>query len=143
MIKKYNTVYMADPNQQLSNLDPKLKEAYDRVMGTPVTTPAGSPPNLSGSPASPSPTINPTPVQPVSPNPVTVGPTLPPVGVRREPEKIQIGGNSGTQTHGYVAPKKKNGLPTVLLVFGGIIFLIVYTIFWLKFFQIPVPYLPF
>jgi hypothetical protein len=56
----------------------------------------------------------------------------------REPEKVHIGG-----TTGFVAKKQSSGVSPVLYVLGGIIFLVAYTIFWLKFFKISVPFLPF
>lgn len=67
--------FYMDP-QKLSNLDPKLREAYQRVMGTPIPqpqdtfsqnqsqTPAPIDPN-SGSTPIPDPTPVPTPVTPV------------------------------------------------------------------------------
>lgn len=63
-----------DPKNQLSGLDPKLKEAYERVMGT--TIPLASPP------------ASPLPVQ-VEPAPPINEPTLPPPSSQQPPPVVQ------------------------------------------------------
>lgn len=51
-------------------------------------------------------------------------------------------------TGGFLAgagatPGKKAGFLPILYIVGGVIFFIAYLIFWIYFFQIPVPFLPF
>ncbi len=61
-----------------SNLDPKLKEVYDRVMGTPTSTP--TPPAITPNPSQPAaPTNSSLPNATLaSPTPLSTSPTLPP-----------------------------------------------------------------
>ena len=62
-----------DPNKQLNQLDPKLKEAYDRVMGTDLSSsapqsaaPAQTAPLAPTNQTSTPPSFNPNPTTPVS-----------------------------------------------------------------------------
>lgn len=191
-----------DPKQQLSTLDPKLKEAYERVMGTsakPTTQPqnpiATTAPSLSPSPTSvPMPNLNnsnssgpfPTPsintvnqsVPPASPQPMS--PSLGPSGSIAQPPQMlqtpqpmsspaptiinpgspapqpttgpvkvqfntQIGQPAQAQSPksgmGLQNQKKKGSVSPVLIVVAGIVFLIAYAIFWMKVFNIPIPFL--
>ena len=111
-------------------LDPKIKEAYDKVMNTAI---AAAPP-ADSQPPPPQPSTQPPP----QPTITQVMPTVTPP--RREPATIHIGGVPAS--HASTTEKKSKILP-VLYITGGIIFLLVYTIFWLKFFNIPTPFLPF
>lgn len=175
-----------DPKQQLNQLDPKLKEAYERVMGTPVgATPAqpGTPTAATSAPTPAAPQPMPanqfaggtTPVQAAQspqtmpPNPPqmpTVQPIQPAMPATATPPHVQppvqppaafgttqpaavpaVGahptppqGKPGAASHGFVAGKKGLRMSPVLLIVGGIIFLLVYTVFWLKFFNIPLPF---
>lgn len=80
-----------DPKTQLSGLDPKLKEAYERVMGTTIP-PASPPPVPPQEPAVSVPTGQTEPVppkEPVSPPPAQEPiqePTPPPVAPPQPPE---------------------------------------------------------
>ncbi|MBI2337859.1 hypothetical protein HYU95_01635 [Candidatus Daviesbacteria bacterium] len=65
-----------DPKNQLSGLDPKLKEAYERVMGT---IPPASPKPSGGEPASPPPQ-----------QPPTQEPTPPPAAIPQSPEPAAL-----------------------------------------------------
>ncbi len=139
-----------DPNT--TNLDPKLKEMYNRVMSTPVppVSPAGGPPPASSTPdpiPTPMPSMPPAPEAPVPPpaqtTPAPVMETPPttemhsaiPMPVAPKPISAAIVGGAGK--------KKGGGIFPVILVLGGIIFLAVYTVFWIKFFNLKVPFLPF
>jgi len=82
-----------DP-QKLSQLDPKLRAAYERVMGTPVAT--SQAPQLQSQPIAP------------PPQPVAAG--------------------------------KKNGIMPVLFVLVGIVFIVIYTLFWTKIFNVKLPF---
>ncbi len=181
-----------DPKQQLSSLDPKLKEAYERVMAS-GKTPAPSPYAVGQPPPQPmNPTIGPqmpvSPLNPVgtqqpnsSPNP-TVGitppsqpmtpimptinstsqpaqnatqaptmqvtPPIPPVSqpAQTGPVKVQFNTQIGPATQPGQNPgmqKKKGGgkIPPALIVVAGVVFLLAYAIFWMKVFNIPIPFL--
>ncbi len=139
-----------DSKNQLSQLDPKIKEAYDRVMNTTVHHNPTAPDNTNATvpnehnPTTPPSTppiakLSPTPVQPAA---ASLTPTPQPVvtnnSLRREPEKIHIGG----VPHGGTMQKKKSAVSPIVYIICGLIFLVIYIIFWLKFFNVPVPFLP-
>lgn len=136
-----------DP-QKLSQLDPKLRSAYERVMGTTIpqptpaqaqTTPPQSQPQPAASIPKPmsQPATNPQPqssnfvhmnsqiptstAAPITSNPNFAIPTIP------------------TQT---TAMKKKSGMMPILFVILGVIFIAVYTLFWTKIFNLKLPFLP-
>lgn len=93
----------------MPDLDPKLKEAYERVMGTAVNG------------AKPVAQQTPPPVTNTAPQPVSS--PVPEVNLTPQAED------------------KKQSSPVILVVVG-IVFLLVYTLFWIKFFSIPLPFLP-
>lgn len=104
------------------DLNPKLKEAYERVMGTaqtPQTTQATTPPYAS-------PITTPAP---------TVSPEVKPAEI-----------NAAKPVTAFVAKPSQKGLnfsfPLPLLILFVILFLLGYTLFWLKFFKISLPFLP-
>jgi len=100
-----------NPNN-LSHLDPKLKEAYERVMGTTIPAQAQTP--------SPAPTTTPAPFPTVSaPTPV------------QEPQSQMV-----------VNKKKVVGLSPILVAVAVILFFLAYTIIWIKVFNLKVPFLP-
>lgn len=146
-----------DPKQhQLSKLDPKLKEAYERVM-------SGTPPPADGAAASvPDLTakhVEPAAVQPPSPQPSTTQsetisePVTKPQATTTPitqtiatpikttaPQKIHLGYQSKPQK--IASQKKKVSIPAPIYVIGGVVFFILYTLFWVKVFNIPLPFLP-
>lgn len=150
-----------DPHQQqLNQLDPKLKEAYERVMGigkippSPPANPPVSPQSPLGQGAAdtsaervrtPLP-ISPIPIPPVTPASTPPNQTpatgwtspVPPPAAAMPPV---MPGKNAFGEHGFVA-KKKSTVSPVIIVLGVIVFLTVYTIFWIKFFNIKVPFLP-
>lgn len=140
-----------DPKQQLSQIDPKVKEVYERVMNTTLPTPPPPvhlPPPPPQSPLPGSTTTEPNASVPFSvpvstpneikPQPQIVSSFSQNLTTHKVPEKIHIGGTP----NGIPTPNKKSGFPRILYILCGIIFLVVYTVFWLKFFNIPVPFLP-
>ena len=135
-----------DPNAT-TNLDPKLKDMYNRVMSTPVPPPQTPPP----APSIPAPAM---PTQPEIPTPTAPPPPTP------QPPPTPIQSEPTTEMHAAIplpaAPKpvsaaiiggatksKKMGIFPVIIALAGIIFLGVYTVFWVKFFNLSVPFLPF
>ena len=174
-----------DPKQQINQLDPKLKEAYERVMGTPVggaqaaqpngtipstqppapATPVQSAPSAPMPPAPPappapnqaapamphftSPQPMPQPVMPMSqgaPAHVQQNPAANPFGLPAQPQAPSTPsaapaaqGKPGAASHGFVANKKGLHISPIILIVAGVIFLLVYTVFWFKFFNIPLP----
>ena len=199
-----------DP-QKLSQLDPKLREAYQRVMGTSIPQPKTSPIQTQASPPAggpqpvpvPDPTPSQTPVPEPEPTPSPVGkstltieelsnkltepiptpqpsipqpdsepqPTIPqpeppPPGgpipqpsISREPEVKATNFDqmnsevAAAPSQNFTAPtlqaqtitlKKKNRM-MIPVLFGiiGLIFIVIYTLFWTKIFNLNLPFLPF
>ncbi len=114
-----------------SNLDPKLKDMYNRVMSTPVPPPAA--PTTPPQPEMPA-LAAPEPQTP-QPSPTTEIHAAMPLPAAPKPVSAAIIGG-GTKS-------KNTKLLPVLLAIVGIIFLGVYTVFWVKFFNLSVPFLPF
>lgn len=116
-------------DKNANNLDPKLKEAYDRIMGTnfaPASKPSPVSQQAQGAPLMKTePVVQKTPVQPPAqepPSPAQFSPTPePPVSVF-------------TQNGPISAQKKKLNLLPIFFVLGGIIFLGVYAVVWAKIF---------
>lgn len=144
-----------DP-KALTNLDPKLRETYERVMGT--TSPAA---------AMPSPTPEPTPtvadggtpahaatdtaptasdtLSPVTPE-LSTPPIQPPVNPWQTPQPAGTTSapNPFTPTGSLPSPaavagqaKESSPLLRILYIIGAVVFFAVYTIFWIKVFKLP------
>lgn len=115
-----------DP-KNLSSLDPKLKEAYERVMGTSFTPPTQ--------------TKTPT---------VTTPPPPPPQQTHSETVVPQV--PSSDVPHAFVAPLNKHNSPhnpapitptqhsetqkrkisPAILILAGVVFFVAYGVFWIK-----------
>lgn len=129
--------------QDLSKLDPKLKEAYDRVMGGSVTINPKSPDTTTAH--------QPTP-QPITPQPETAvhtpaGPQMvhTPSTPSTATPHIASAANPQTATHAVVNKsldkKKGKGISPIIILFGVLLFLIIYSVVWIKFFNLTVPYI--
>lgn len=114
-----------DP-KKMPDLDPKLKEAYERVMGTAVN---GAKPVAVTPPA-------PTPTPP--PPPPAAQQTTPPE-TNTAPQPVS---SPAPEVNPLPEPENKKQFSPVILVVVGIVFFLVYILFWLKFFSIPLPFLP-
>lgn len=175
-----------DP-QKLSQLDPKLRDAYQRVMGTavpkpqtafsqtktpqdpisapqiqsqpkaePITPPTSAPVMKPKEPdvISPNsfsesqPTVNP---YPPIPNQEAITPPQPPT---QNPDSIQMNSEVPTapatnssnfttpiQNQTAVIKKKKNLLMPILIGIVILVFIVIYTLFWTKIFNLDLPFL--
>ena len=154
-------------------LDPKLKEIYEKVMGAPNSSQNSAPPDSSqAKPASPPPPAtviaNATPKNPLAPPPIPTPPPIVPQPVQPVPpaqtmptpaqtqpmqaavpgsvapsfslSHIQAPSATSMPTAGIPAEKKKSS-KKVFLVIGGVIFLLIYAVFWVKVFGIKLPFL--
>ncbi|MDP2638528.1 MAG: hypothetical protein Q8P26_05715 [Candidatus Levybacteria bacterium] len=181
-----------DP-QKLSQLDPKLRDAYQRVMGTTVPKPSTRPvaqtqttPPVNGPtppiqkptiPVNPpissnsNPNINPSPaikldepaVRPIQPPTQPQTTIEPPAQPELSPKpQAPLGSANFDQLNSQVssaassnfsAPtpmtqnqaviiKKKNRLLPILAVIVVLVFFVVYTLFWVKIFNLKLPFLP-
>ncbi|HZE87028.1 MAG TPA: hypothetical protein VE090_02360 [Methylomirabilota bacterium] len=140
-----------DPNS-LNNLDPKLRETYERVMGT-TTPPASAATVPDQTPqANPQQTTTPTPNTTSSPSaPPNMVPDNAPVSPMnaytsdnlRFQASIQAplaGGTLATPETHTQAAQSNSSLLRILYIIGAIVFFIVYTIFWIKIFKLPAPF---
>ena len=134
-------------NKMPANLDPKLKETYERVMGTsfsPTTTPS-----TAEQPRPVQATVVQEPEAPIAPQPITPTP-LPPIDVANPvPVSGMVQSPQMPQTNNTFQPtvtstpsailqakptKKHNFLMPVLLSVVGLIFFIAYAVIWAKVF---------
>jgi len=160
-----------DPKTSGQSLDPKLQEAYNKVMGiggpsaSPTPTTTVSTPNVTVS-ATQAPTVPPPPVMPAS-NPSTSSglsaaapePVMPIINHSPSPApsvqtvqatipvsgaRVHIGATVTPETHGFVAKGKKSGMKIspVILILGGVVFFLVYALIWVKVFNLQLPFLP-
>lgn len=156
-------MYM-DP-QKLASLDPKLREAYQRVMGTTIPDPNPTPqPQPQPEPIpTPPPTVPPVqpPAEPPIPQPVPEPepqPTIPQSEPASTPQvsnfvqmNSEVAATPGSANFATPAPmpqtqtmavKKKNHLMPILAGVVILIFLVIYFLFWAKIFNFKLPFLP-
>ncbi len=155
-----------DP-KQTAQLDPKLQEAYNRVMGTAVTPaapattnplqPAVNPVTPTPIPSAPSATPTATTTVSVAPVPAasaTASPQQPeqplpvtPVVMPHSTQTVRVGGGATpveatpAPSTGVVATSTKKGISPVILILGAVVFFLVYSLFWIKFLNVPVPFI--
>jgi len=136
--------------KQLQGLDPKLQEAYHRVMATTPLSAVSVNANLSQTPSvnkesipsmnTPSGTVVKEKIVTTTPHPTETTQPLP------APSHPQ---NAGTVHVEYqlrsphlAKQKGKMHIPIGVYVLGGAVFFILYTLFWVRVFNINVPFLP-
>lgn len=116
-------------NPAVQGLDPKLKETYDRVMGTQLPIRPASSASVNGQPK---PTITEQkPVQPL----IAEAPSPQPVSNEPAPTVFVADGTDTSSSTQTVVSKKK-GFPKVILIALGVLFLGGYTLVWLKVFGV-------
>jgi hypothetical protein len=120
------------PNQDpATQLNPKLREAYERVMGTVVA------PN----PTTPS---TPMPQAASTPSLSAVPPLKEEVHIPMSSPTSQVFSATAPKTYtspSVVAPKKKSGVSPLIIAIGAVAFFIIYAVFWIKIFNISLPFL--
>lgn len=136
----YKALLFMNPSAPTNQLDPKLQETYNKVMGTPTTPQAAQPAAATPVPANPPTTDaqNPTPVVPTTP--YTQDNLSFQAAIQQPPANATT--NTGqTPLAGVVQqPKQSSSLLGILLVIGGIIFFVVYTFVWITIFNLPLPF---
>lgn len=150
---------------QLNTLDPKLREAYQRIMGTPVkpptpvdmTVPPSAPPVANVTLPTPPPTVaTPASAQPsINPQSTTVTPAtqMPQENHHAPSQPIPASGASNTFNQAsadtvartYIAnevsgAKQSIHMIQVMFVVGGLFFFIAYALFWMKLFNVSTPF---
>lgn len=142
-----------DPNK-IGQLDPKLKEAYERVMKTTVTPPVSqsqapmqSAQTMASSvppaPISAPPHIPPTP-DAVSAEPQPAPSPLPPsptITGTPAPAESKSSSFSAYKT-GTLKAHKAGSVPKVLWIVLAIVFFIAYTLLWTRVLGVSLPFLP-
>lgn len=149
-----------DP-QKLSQLDPKLRDAYQRVMGTAIPEPPATtvPPNpqqnepiqaqtpdlSAGKPLASELQPDPVASQPVTESQPTINqqpsPAPQPAAPAESAQTTSANFTMPVQTQ-TMAVKKKSGLMPILFGIVGLIFLAIYTLFWTRIFNFKLPFLP-
>lgn len=114
-----------------TTLDPKLKEAYDRVMGFSVGKNQGATPQMPPS----STAVPPQMTAPQLQQTQSYQPTTVHIGNRQTNEKEKIA--SGATDH--AAHNSSGMILAVFIALGGVI-LALYIFFWVKFFNISLPF---
>ncbi len=108
------------------NLDPKLKETYDRIMGTQVNVQSPQPVQQTH-----------VPVEGVGP---VSSPTPTPASTVAEPaskeEKIEMVSINTSSTAPAAKPSSSKKTSPVIFVVLGVGFFLLYTVVWLKVFKI-------
>lgn len=124
-------MYM-DP-QKLSQLDPKLREAYQRVMGTSIPQPQAPLPQAQPQPPAPLPESQPVsePKDAITPEPATLQPPVQATNFTVPAPQAQI-----------IPQKKKKNIMPILIGIAVLVFVAVYTLFWTKIFNFKLPFLP-
>jgi hypothetical protein len=153
-------------NNKPATLDPKMKAIYDKVMSTVVEPPKPQPPTTAPSAITPPPlpvskdtdlsttaSTRPRLVTESASTPLgrpkipvdkglygTFPPTPPPaIQPSATIDKVSV-----YDPNDPIKEPKKTTSPfmPILLTFSGILFFVIYTIFWIKFFGVSMPFLP-
>jgi len=134
-----------DPSS-LSNLDPKLRETYERVMSTstptPVQTPADSGLDQSNKQVEPQPIINNPPIDTQAEALNTQSAAQNPYSQEPHPETVTISQNPPTPNtfNQPVKPHAHSSLIKVFYFLGAAVFFLVYIFFWVKILNVKLPF---
>jgi len=124
-------------DKNISQLDPKLKEAYDRVMGTVVTPPAKAAQAMPSTPPPSTPTLPAAPIEHVNTAPVTRSEPAP-IATSVSHQAVQSPVSTASVS---TVPHKKSGSKAFIFLLAGITFFIVYALVWIKMFNLKFPFL--
>ena len=117
-----------DSKQQFGQLDPKLKEVYERVMGTSISSSPKTSPVL--------------PQQPVTPAPAQMQQHAAPIPQSESP-KPQMQTSPAPQSLTQAVSVKPHGhISPVVWILGGVAFIIIYALAWIKIFNLKLPFTP-
>lgn len=141
-----------DNKPKLSGLDPKLQEAYERVMGTTVPAPSAKPAAPAQAPAGQSPlggaTTSPMSVQPgpkIEPILSSIPQPAPQADETFTPSTSEqvIDAKVPSSNSQIFSTKKKGGkISPAIIMLAAVVFFLVYTLVWLKIFNVKLPFLP-
>ncbi len=113
-----------------ADLDPKLKEAYDRVMGGNFapSAPTATPPN-------PAPKIETVPAPPAT-NPPPLPPLTNPMSVNMPPLNVMSPSSAPVTAQPANSAKKKSKISPIIFLIVGLAFFAVYAVVWAKVFKL-------
>jgi len=123
-------------DKNVSQLDPKLKEAYDRVMGTVVTPPVKATPTAMSATSPSVPPLSSTPLSPTPTMSVNPLPTTSTTAINHQAVSVPISNTKIT-----TLKKKSGAFKALIFMFAGIVFFIIYALVWIKMFNLKFPYL--
>ena len=130
-----------------ADLDPKLKEIYERVMGTNVASSQAisQKPAIPTTPQQSAIEKTPQPQAPQAPAQTTSTPIASPQSIQEKTStgKVFLEHQSFKPQPQKTEEKKQQNMLPMLLFVGGIVFFAVYAFFWLKFFNVNLISLPF
>jgi hypothetical protein len=120
-----------NPNPKTpQDLDPKLKEAYDRVMGGNFTPSTPTAPN-------PLPKIEPVPAPVTNPIPPLPTPLINPMSVNNMPPlSVMSPSTTALPQQQVISTKKKSRISPVLFLIIGLAFFAIYAVVWAKVFKL-------
>lgn len=128
-----------DPST-LSNLDPKLKETYEKVMGTNTATQ----PKTSDQPdTASSPNQNPQLNDNGLSAPITQPPVEDPAQSSETPQSVTINQPLPNPASSDIISKPQSGhggLIKIFYVLGATVFFVIYIFFWMKIFNLSLPF---
>jgi hypothetical protein len=120
--------------------DPKLQEAYNRVMNGPSVPPPPAPmpaaptmPQQSTAPMQPAP----MPAAPVQPSAVPTQPAAPMTA-----STLAFNANNPSKNQGATVKRGGSKIMSLVVALGIIILLVVYTFVWIYVFKLQIPFLP-
>lgn len=111
-----------------ADLDPKLKEAYDRVMG------GNFAPSAPTAPPNPAPKIEPVPAPPTNPQPLP--PLTNPVSVNMPPLNVMSPSSAASTEPPAANTKKKLKISPMIFLVAGLAFFAIYAVVWGKIFKL-------
>lgn len=138
-----------DPKK--TQLDPKLKEVYDRVMGFNAINPSQTSPAVPQKTQIPQPIQTPPPAPASSPTILTQTPQTPIVEHKKEEGvqsfnssqqviKPKVDKNTQPEISGTTVKASSSKLPFIIV--GLVLFFAAYAFVWIKVFKLNIPFLP-
>lgn len=119
-----------------NNLDPKMKETYDRVMGT-STTPNAAP--AAAAPMATTPAASTPTTPPAANTPFGTAPSMPD-NLQFQAAIQAAPAQPATTSVGVAVPNQTSSMVRILYIVGSVVFFAAYTYLWIKIFNISLPF---
>lgn len=118
---------------KLPGTDPKLQEAYNRVMNGPSVPPPPAP-----MPAAP--TMPQQSTAPMQPAPMPAAPAQPAAPMTAS--TLAFNANNPSKNQGATVKRGGSKIMSLVVALGIIVLLVVYTFVWIYVFKLQIPFLP-